>query len=180
MQKFIGLDCYHTAIEKMGTEARKFTSRWFRNEPNPSLLVLAGHTGCGKSHTLNAIVRFARSGTHTAWEIGKWNGVPSVTYLHWPSAVDSLRKNDDSWLADAFNAGLLALDEVGGADDPWQNGTDKLCQILSRRENKFTVLTTNIKPASWEEQFDVRIADRFLRNSSIVDLSQVQSYALVS
>lgn len=177
-RKWIGLDCYHPAISLMATEARKFTARWFNKNPNPSLLVLAGHTGCGKSHTLHRIMSFARSASFAAFQSGNWRNIPSTHMLHWPSAVDSLRKQDDSWLSNAFNSDLLALDEIGGADDPWQSGTDKLCQILTRRENLFTIATTNIEPAAWEEKFDVRIADRFLRNSVIVDLTEVQSYAL--
>jgi DNA replication protein DnaC len=79
-------------------------------------------------------------------------------------------------MQDCIDASLLALDDVGAETDRHHVGTGKLCQILSRRERRFTIVTTNIQPDFWEVKFDRRVSDRFLRNSIVVDLSAVPSY----
>ena len=81
-------------------------------------------------------------------------------------------------MTDCLESSLLVLDDIGAENDPWKIAADRLCQILSRRERKFTVLTTNIKPADWPVKFDGRINDRLLRNSCIVDLTGVPSFAM--
>jgi DNA replication protein DnaC len=55
---------------------------------------------------------------------------------------------------------------------------DKLCQVMERRRHEFTVITTNISPAQWNQRFDIRIADRLMRSSTIIDLTGVPSYAV--
>jgi DNA replication protein DnaC len=50
--------------------------------------------------------------------------------------------------------------------------------VLSRREQQFTVITTNIAPDNWNTRFDIRIADRLMRNTNVVDLSGVPSFAV--
>jgi DNA replication protein DnaC len=163
----------------MATEARKFCARWFRNHPCPGLLVLAGQTGCGKTHTARRIADFARRASFSAYENGQWGTkVPSVDFVYWPEFVDKIRAGQAGQMRDAFESDLLVLDDLGAADDPFRIGTDKLCQVLTMREKRFTVATTNIEPAAWEQSFDRRIADRLLRNSVVVDLTQVPSYTL--
>ena len=100
-----------------------------------------------------------------------------VTLLRWPEATDGFKAGEYGCIEEAINAGLLIIDDVGAEHDPSRNGTDKLCQVLSRREKRFTLLTTNIKPEAWAERFDVRIADRLLRNSVVLNLA-CESYAL--
>jgi DNA replication protein DnaC len=75
-----------------------------------------------------------------------------------------------------FTAPMLLLDELGGGHDPSRVGVDKLCQVLSRRETRWTLITTNILPAAWEQAFDRRVASRLLRNSTLVDLSDVPDF----
>lgn len=83
---------------------------------------------------------------------------------------------------DAFENDLVILDDIGAETDQYKSGipNDKLCQILSRREKRFTVVTTNIAPQNWMERFDGRINDRLCRNSVILDISGVPSYAITS
>ena len=81
---------------------------------------------------------------------------------------------------DLFSATLLILDEIGGGHDPTGFGVDKLCELLSAREQKWTIVTTNITPAAWPQIFDRRITSRFFRNSTIVDLTGVPDFSLIS
>lgn len=91
--------------------------------------------------------------------------------------LDRLKAGSWDLVQDCMSIPVLVIDELGGGHDPSRVGVDKLCQILSHRENKWTVITTNILPAAWEENFDRRVASRLLRNSTIVDLSDVPDFS---
>lgn len=80
-------------------------------------------------------------------------------------------------MEDAFNSELVIIDDVGSENDPWKVCADKFCQILSRREKKFTVVTTNVKPEEWTERFDGRINDRLMRFSVVCQIG-AGSYSL--
>ncbi|HXT10402.1 MAG TPA: ATP-binding protein [Candidatus Angelobacter sp.] len=167
-------------IQTMATEAQHFARRWFHNQPQPSLLVLTGVSGCGKTHTAKGLFRFALQSSYTAFQKGGWKrGIPSTLFLSWPETTDTFKAGNYGVVDDCFKEGLLVIDDIGAEHDPSRNSADKLCQILTRRERKFTVITTNIVPSAWPERFDVRIADRLMRNSVVVDLSDATSYALV-
>lgn len=181
-KKWLKLDCHDPRLENLAFKAEKFCGRWFRFNPNPSLLVMAGEPNSGKTHTAKRIAAWAQAAAMKAFDdgLGKtWKRLPSVVYLNWPEVVDSFRENFTGTMDDMLSAGLLVLDDVGAEYDPTQNATNKLCQILTRREKEFTVITTNVNPISWADKFDARICDRFLRNSEVVDLFGVRSYAFV-
>lgn len=165
----------------MAEQAEKFCGRWFHNDRNISLLVLGGETGCGKTHTAKAIFRFAQVAAIKAYETGKWDlgKVPTSFFVSWPQATDGFKSGEYGLMDDMMQDDLLILDDLGAEHDPSKNAADKLCQILSRRERKFTVVTTNIKPEIWSSKFDIRIADRLLRNSRVVNLFSVKSYAML-
>jgi DNA replication protein DnaC len=177
--KWLALDVRgHCQLQELADQAEKFCGRWAKNNPAKSLLVIVGEVRTGKSHVAKKIFRFCHTAAFTAFESQCWGtrAIPSSLFLPWPEVVSALVEKNRSIMDDAFQTDLLILDDVGADNDPWKIGGDSLCQILSRRENKFTVITTNIQPAQWVERFDQRVADRLLRNSVVVDLSQVQPY----
>lgn len=158
----------------MADAAESFAGRWFRNKPDKSLLVLCGPSGCGKTHVANRLCGYSRMAAFTAMENGGWRDplrVPDITYMRWPEVCEGFEADEFGSLQDGYNTDLLFLDDVGAEHDPWKKHTARLCQILTRRERKFTVFTTNISPEGWETQFDKRIADRLLRNSVVVSMS---------
>ncbi len=160
-KKWLKLDCHHKLIQDAATASEAFCGRWFRFNPKPSLLVLAGESNCGKTHIAKKISTWAQAAAMKAFEDGggrTWKKFPSVVYLNWPEVVDSFRDNLNGSMNDMLDAGLLILDDVGAEYDPTQNATNKLCQILSRREKEFTIITTNITPESWPSKFDTRIS----------------------
>jgi len=165
-------------LKSVGNTVESFCSRWFNNNPVNSLLLLCGEVRTGKTHIAKKIHRFGMASAFTSFDKGYWGEqkMPSVDYIAWPELAVELSEKNRSYMTDAFESSLLILDDVGAENDPWKICADALCQILSRRERMFTVITTNIMPAAWSEKFDVRISDRFLRNSIVVDLSAVKPY----
>jgi DNA replication protein DnaC len=57
-------------------------------------------------------------------------------------------------------------------------GVDKLCQILSKREKKWTVVTANLSLAEIAKQMDSRISSRLLRNNSYVVEVNAEDYEI--
>jgi DNA replication protein DnaC len=145
------------------------------------MLLFFGENGAGKTHVAKAVHRWVCSVGH-----GKtWFPTPGVCtalqslFWHWPALLDELKGGSWDLVADCMNVPCLIIDELGGGHDPTGVGTDKLCQILSRREHMWTLITTNITADAWEAKFDRRVASRFFRNSTHVDLSDVPDYATV-
>lgn len=166
----------------MAAEAESFCKSWVRNSGSLRLLVLVGESNCGKTHVARRVHNFCRCAGMKAFETGKWDKggrVPGSTFVSWPEQTDQFKEGNYGVIQDLMDDDMVILDDVGAEHDPSKNSADKLCQVLSRRENKFTVVTTNIKMEDWPSKFDTRIADRLLRGSRIIALFGVPSYAMV-
>lgn len=179
---WLDLEVTHPAVQEMASAAERFCADWFRNTAIQPLLVICGDTGTGKSHTARVIARFGLSGAMAAFGAGGWGRVkvPATVFIPWPEAANQFAEKNLSAVDMALEHELVVLDDVGAENDPFKICADKLCQILSRRERRFTVLTTNLAPAAWAEAFDTRITDRLLRWSQVIDLTGVPSFALRS
>ncbi len=182
-QKWLCLDCHHPQIQVLADAAEDFCRRWFMCNRNPSLLVLAGNPNSAKTHTAKAIFRFALAAASAAFnreQGGRWPNCPSASFHSWPEVADAFKEGHYGLVADMIQDDLLVLDDIGAEHDPSKNATNKLCQILSRRERQFTVLTTNVEPELWFSKFDPRIDNRLLRNSEVVNLFGVPPYTEAS
>lgn len=179
-QKWLKLNVVDPVIQNLANEAESFCARWFNNNNSKSLLVLVGEFGSGKTHTAKSIFRFCTAAATLAFDTEKWGcrKIPDSVFIAWPEAASAFADKQFGIMEDAFESDLVVIDDIGAENDPWKICADKLCQILSRREKKFTVVTTNVEPGSWTERFDGRINDRLLRNSVVVDISRVKSYSM--
>lgn len=163
----------HQGVQEMANRAQDFAKRYAGEDySKPTILVICGETGSGKTHISKALYSWARN---YSGRVGA-----SALWVAWPESCRDIMDGYDGVVRDAWEAHFLALDDIGSETDRYKSGltVDSLCQILSRRERKFTVVTTNISPAKWNERFDIRIADRLMRNSEVCDLSEVPSYSL--
>jgi len=173
-REFLELNCYHPALQALADAAQRFCHCWSRNIRANSLLVLSGNPNCAKTHTARAICRWCRQ--HPSTARARWR--QDLIFVSWPRICDGLKEGATGVCEDLIETDLAVIDDIGAENDPWKIGANYLCQILSARERRFTVVTTNIGPEDWAEKFDARIADRLLRYSHVVNLFGVPSYAL--
>jgi hypothetical protein len=160
-QRWLALDVTCPQVQAMADAVERWCARMIRNNRNESLLVLAGRSGIGKTHAARNAVKYCNAADMWSLDNRHYPHPPATGFYHWPAISDGFKRGEFAIMED-----LSAL------------ATDKLCQVLSRRERRHTIVTTNIEPEHWAAKFDARVADRFLRNSVILDLSKIDSYAL--
>jgi DNA replication protein DnaC len=176
-RKWLDMECTHERVQKIADECERFAGRWFHKNPKHRLLVLAGNSGCGKTHAARRVWLWARSASLKAWEDGFWHpSVPSALYASWAGIVDTFKEGEFGAMEDLCKSSLLVIDDLGAEHDPSKNAVNKLCQVLNHREKLYTLITTNFAPTAWATRFDIRIADRLWRGSIVVDLSTAPSF----
>lgn len=170
---------HHPKLKELEREAGLFCFGMWQAPMRGRMLLLFGENGTAKTHTANAVHRWVSSVGHgKTWfpTMGVRAQLQSL-FWHWPALLDELKGGNWDLVEDCMNVPCLIIDELGGGHDPSGVGVDKLCQILSRREKMWTLITTNITADAWETKFDRRVASRFFRNSTHVDLSDVPDYS---
>jgi DNA replication protein DnaC len=82
-------------------------------------------------------------------------------------------------LEESMTADLLFLDDVGAESDKFKTGetVDAICQLLSRREGRWTVISLNYGPDKWVSRFDPRVSDRLWRQTELLDLTGAPSWS---
>jgi DNA replication protein DnaC len=178
-QKWLRLSPHHPKMQKLADEAQAFAKAFFQQDRVAPMIVITGQPGCGKTHIARNLYRWARRHSHAAYDKHFWPKPPAVMFSKWPAVADGFKEGSYGILEDLFSADMLVIDDIGAEHDPSKNAGEKLCQILSNREIKFTVITSNIAPNEWEERFGSRTADRLMRRSKIIDLFDVPSFATV-
>lgn len=173
----LGLVVTHPQVQEAADACQKLALMIGRKDALFPTLVLYGNPGCGKTTLGKRMVAWARAISFTMYEKYGHAAPLSVQSGSWPSICDGFKEGEYGVVFDFMQAGFVFLDDIGAEHDPSRNAADKLCQIFSRRESKWSIITTNIDPISWADKFDARIADRLLRRSKIVDMSEVPSYA---
>lgn len=172
----------------MADAVERFCCRWHANKrTGGTLLVLVGDTGRGKSLMMRRAMEWCRGAAVNAWEAGHWGKCSPQVALdaRWPEIVAELRAFNRTMLPDLFEMDLIGLDDIGAETDRFDAGVDALCQILTRRDHNWTIVTTNVpmrgnaaeKLLGWAEKWDARVANRLLRNSAIVDLDGAPSFS---
>lgn len=170
-RKWLQVEIYHDRIQTLADSVERLAARWFKqSETLQRLLVVSGDPGCGKTLCARRLHRWAVQ--------SRPYDLVGVSFHHWPEICDGFKRGEYGVVSDMISDSLLVIDDLGAEHDPSKVGMDKMCQILSRRERKFTMITTNVSPTVWRERFDARVEDRLFRNSVIVDLFGVESYSM--
>jgi DNA replication protein DnaC len=133
---------------------------------------------------MKGVMRFARAAAEMSASMAYHKSPPVIVFAHWPTLARHISEGKEpmwSVLYDSLEADLLLLDDIGAESDKYKTGetTDGLCQLLTARADKWTVITTNIERIEWSTHFDSRVADRLQRNAEVVEMS-AGSYAVNS
>lgn len=136
-------------------------------------LILTGPTGCGKTHLAAAVVReWAEQGYAAVFQ-----SVPELLARLRATYDKSSEDAGEAAIMDALaDADLLVLDDVG-AEKPSAWTEERLYLLIDRRyrDNKPTILTTNLDAAALEKALGSRAMDRLLETCRIVRI-QATSY----
>lgn len=133
----------------------------------PCWLTLCGTSGGGKTHCADAIFRSAIECNRISVSSNRCEFY--IQKIWWPGFINELRAGRESYerLKDTSRWPLLYLDEIGATRDTTGFVADQLYVITAQRENKWTIVTSNLTFAQIGE-VDTRIASRCLRNDGIV------------
>jgi DNA replication protein DnaC len=186
----INLKAHHPQLKTLENLVYEFCIDYTKNPFKGKRLVIYGENGTGKSHTCKAISRWAtRHALDFAW--GNRYGdndlesrPPRCLFRKWRFLINDLKesfgKKGYGSYSEIFrelcNVELLILDDVGTDNDPNKFGVEQFYMLLEARENRWTIVTTNISPDFWEERFERRIASRLIRNTVHVALTDVPDY----
>lgn len=185
LDKWIGLEtAHHPKLVELENAIHRFCIGVWDDPTVGRTLVLCGANGNGKTHCAAQVRRWIEHVGTSKQLVTTENGRRVVSYLQavywfWPHLLDTLKGGGWDAVEGMTKTPVLILDEVAGGHDPSQVGTEKLSQVLSNREKKWNLITTNAAPDAWEAVFDRRIASRLFRNSTVLDLSDVPDYSLV-
>lgn len=177
----------HPQLKALEDAVYDFCMDYKKNAAHGRRLVIYGENGTGKSHTAKAVSRWARynavdfTWVHRRGVDDGFDGSPRVEFRNWLRLLGELK--------DGFRTGryseelqhlcdveLLILDDVGADNDPNKFGVEHFYTILEARENRWTMITTNIGPEHWQTRFERRVASRLLRNTVHVPLDKVPDY----
>ena len=183
--KWLPMRLHHPKLTEMAHELYRYSSDLFHKRQGRGLIIY-GANGCGKSMAQRLMLKWFN---HVRMNVGPvltkdQEGqdeamIPNAVNVLWPEIVDGFKQ--EQWLIvnTLQNEYFVGLDDIGAEHDPSQIGAEKLYLILSRREFKFTIITTNVEVSDWQNRFERRIASRLFRNFTHIDLSGVPDYATI-
>lgn len=129
-------------------------------------LTLSGASGCGKTMLAKEVYNFAVK--HFEAFKNPQNGLwcPHLSYFNkildmadeWRSGMWRNQADEDCW--------FLVVDDLGAERDSSGFVKDRLFHLLEKRLNKWTLITTNLKLKSIQDDYDVRIASRIIRDGN--------------
>jgi len=141
-------------------------------------LTYAGKSGTGKTYLATKIYNYCgrnlKCGFKITGETHKFLDFYSITSSQ---LADNFRAcgYDDY----ANKADMLYIDDLGAEKDTTGYVKGKMCELLSRRVGKWTLITSNLSLESLGESYDNRIASRIIRDENVlVSIKDVQDYAL--
>jgi len=148
------------------TVAREFAANFYRDHlPHGTVLVFGGNPGTGKSHLALAILQQVMK-RHTGMYLDAMSLIRRVRAT-WRR--DSPETEDDVITTLGEQLDLLAIDEIGV-----QRGTDDeqaiMFDVLNRRyrENRPTIILTNLDGHSLKDFLGPRIMDRLHQRAEFV------------
>jgi energy-coupling factor transporter ATP-binding protein EcfA2 len=146
---------HHPKLLAMGDEMFRFACDLRHRPKGGRLLVLCGPSGCGKTHAARSLVgwfgqiRMRIGPVVTETEEGVDSVLPSACSVSWPDVVRGFKQQRFDILDQLEREYLTVLDDIGAEHDPSGFGVERICMILTTRERRYSVITTNIQPGQW-------------------------------
>lgn len=181
IDKILKVKRYHQKHQELVLYGYEFAWDWFYKR-NPRCLTICGESGVGKTYFMKRLEAWAGSMRMQAWEVGGWKGNPPLIWrVYWPDLVASYQDQGkwDDLLPSLAEPSLLLMDDVGKESDRYKSGDNKriLISVLSHRQYKWSVISTNKRPENFSKDWDFATEDRLFRNGgNIVNLFGVPSY----
>src|SRR6185369_910740 len=132
--------CNDSVLEEMVVEAAEFKRKFEDESSRPTWLSFVGSSGTGKTFLAESVYGYARMCDNLIYHRSLLSG---VTKRFWPKLVTKLRDQEFWQIDDLADANFVFLDEIAVEHDPSGFAKDKLCELLSRRVGKWTLLTSN-------------------------------------
>jgi DNA replication protein DnaC len=183
MDKWLPMKITHPQLKAARDALYKFCCEMAARPKVGRTAVIFGENGTGKSRLLRQVSKWLSSTAQflpmvLREDLGDTVGLPYAKFLHWPSVIDEFQKRQDIVpLDDAMISTLTIFDDIGAEHDPSGYAREQLYLLLSRREFKWNLISTNYPPAEWHNRFERRIASRLFRNAEHIDLSEVPDFS---
>lgn len=170
-------------VAKLRKAGEAFWRSMLSGKP-PFWLTLSGSTGVGKTHLAKRLQRafylMTRLQAQGDIYLGPGRAFYSAGFYHWPSIADGFNRGRYEILDDMATDWFAVIDDIGatrqGSERIEQLILDKLFQVLNRRQNQWTIITTNMKLKALHQQ-EPRLADRLIREPNQVLACAMPSYA---
>jgi hypothetical protein len=173
-RKWLNLTVTEPVNQRLADEAERFAGWWFRNEPFPKLFVFAGARPVEASRTAKALVRFAQAASFPTCKKRLWNDrIPRSSYFTGQDLLSGCESPGYCLPEEVVEDSMLVLDNLKPEGDFSQDASNRLCQTLVRRERKFTLVITPLRPCDWAESFDDRVDHRLREHSVIVEFPSI-------
>lgn len=142
-------------------------------------VVLAGHPGSGKT-LLTRIMMHSVGGSHRRFDHATATSYWSAVSYAEPVLLDAIRASYaydggfDDLVKRCTSARLLVLDDIGAgyvkeSSQEWYDSL--LWRFLDARQDKKTILTTNLRPAAFKDRVGFRAFSR-LKEALSVDMER--------
>lgn len=143
-------------------------------------LSLLGTTGTGKTHLAKIVMRqFIDQNRFDAPFDSGYNVKYGNrgTWINWRTFCASIRSGAYDLIEDVCKDWFVILDDVGSERDSTGFIAEAIDRIFNQRQNKWTMITSNLTLQDFANKVDVRVSDRMLRgNNEIIEIDCL-SYA---
>lgn len=174
----------HPQIADAQGELAQFCAELATTPGRGRTVVLFGENGSGKTRLAQAVSRWFQSNAlKMPWvvrdDLEGQSGIPNRMFAQWPAVVDNFKRAQDfAIISELMTCSLLVVDDIGAEHDPSGFGREQLYLLLSRREFRWNLITTNFAPKEWHTKFERRIASRLFRNATHIDFSMVPDFSV--
>jgi len=144
----------------------------------PRWLSLCGHSGTGKTMLAKLFGEFMRE--RGQFYVNHRTGAQLVRQWSWwgeDELMQELRGRNFDLVNRLSAQWLLVIDDLGFSHDRSGYATSALGEILNRRSNRWTLITSNLGAEQWAQR-DPRIASRLIRDRNVLVRFDCKDYAL--